>query len=397
MFQLFNTLSQKKEDFIPIQEKRVSLYLCGITPYDTTHLGHAFTYITFDSLVRYLAYKGYQVEYSQNVTDINDRDKDILERAKEQNTSWQELAVFWTDKFLQDMQNLNWIKPTHYLWASREIPSMITLIQKIIANGYGYAVNGSVYLDITKYKRYGVLSRLSEDEMLSRAKEFEEDLENPEKKHPLDITLWRSSQRNQSEHIPSFESPFGPGRPGWHIECSSMSTSSLGEQIDIHGGGIDLIYPHHESELTQSETATGKVPFVRYWMHIAMVNYRNQKMSKSLGNLVMVSDLLKKFSPNAIRFVLLSHHYRTQWNFEEEEVAHAETLVSQLQTRLNKQENVTSEKDNDILAEFERTMDDDLHTPKALDLLRNALVKPSLTPEQRNAYTTIASTLGFIL
>ena len=302
---LYNTLTRKKELFAPLGANKVTMYVCGITPYDTTHLGHAFTYIFFDVLFRYLQFKGYKVIYTQNVTDINDRDNDILLQAKEQNIPWNQLADFWTQKFLTDMQSLNWIKPTHYLKASENISLMIRIIREIVAKKYGYIKNGSVYLDISKVKDFGKLSHLSHKEMLIKAKEFEEDLDNPNKKYPLDITLWRGSVQNQQAHIPSFDSPFGGGRPGWHIECSVIAMASLGKQIDIHGGGSDLIYPHHESEIAQSETATDKIPFAKYFLHAGIVNYKSKKMSKSLGNVVLVSDLLKKYSPNAIRWMLL--------------------------------------------------------------------------------------------
>ncbi|HXS14813.1 MAG TPA: cysteine--tRNA ligase [Candidatus Saccharimonadales bacterium] len=411
MLHLFNTLSQNKEEFKPLHGKNVTLYVCGITPYDTTHLGHAFTYLSFDVLIKYLTYKGYNVTYTQNVTDINDRDNDILKRAKDEGTTWEKLAEFWTNKFLFDMESLNWTKPTHYLWASEQIPSMISLIQKIVKNGYGYEVNGSVYLDVKKYPGYGVLSKLTEEEMLKRAAEFEEDLTNPDKKNPLDITLWRATQPDQSQHIPSFESVFGPGRPGWHIECSAMSTATLGDQIDIHGGGIDLIYPHHESEITQSETGTGKIPFAQYWMHSALVQKDHEKMSKSKGNLVLVSDLLKKYSPNALRWYLLSHHYRESWNFEEAKLQEAEELTKKLKKlsfwkATTLPESNTRETDpgqarmttnNDLLSEFEKLMDDDLNTPEVLHVIEEKLHKDSITEEEKESLTHISQTLGFIL
>lgn len=300
MLRLYNSLTRKKEEFILLNDKKVTIYVCGITPYDTTHLGHAFVYISFDVLIRYLKFKGYKVTYTQNVTDINDRDKDVLQRAKEQNISWQKLSDYWTKRFLNDMKTLGWIMPTNYLKASENLNSMINLIKKIITNGYAYIKNGSVYFDISKKQDFGKLSRLTNDEMLKIAEDFDEDIKNPDKKNPLDITLWRASSKNQPPHIPSFKSPFGMGRPGWHIECSAMSMSTLGDQIepfdtlrvngehyrtiDIHGGGIDLIYPHHEAEIAQSEAASRKTPFVKFWLHIGSVSYRGKKMSKSLGN-----------------------------------------------------------------------------------------------------------------
>ena len=291
---IYNTLTQKIDVFTSLRPKKVAIYVCGVTPYDTTHLGHAFTYISFDVLIRYLKFKGYEVTYTQNVTDVNDRDGDILERARQQNISWAELSEFWTDKFLSDMKALNWIPPTHYLKASENIDSMISLIQKLIARGLAYTNSKSVYLDVTKKSDYGKLSGLTKDQRLKGARDFEEDIDNPDKRNPLDITLWKAVDLHQPRHIPSFDSPFGKGRPGWHIECSAMSIFSLGEQIDIHGGGTDLIFPHHEAEIVQSEGSTGKIPFAKYWVHTGQVFYKGKKMSKSKGNLVMVSGLLEK-------------------------------------------------------------------------------------------------------
>ena len=361
---LYNSLTQKKATFTSIHEGKVTIYVCGITPYDTAHLGHAFTYISFDVLVRFLKFKGFNVTYTQNVTDINDRDKDILERAQQQQVSWQELAQFWTKKFLEDMTTLNWTPPTYYLYASKEIPSMIKLIRQILDNGFAYIVNGSIYLEISKVKDYGKLSKLNKEEMLKLAKEFEEDLKNPQKRNPLDITLWKASAPNQPEHIPSFESPFSKGRPGWHIECSAMSMSSLGERIDIHGGGSDLIFPHHEAEIAQSEGATGKVPFVKYWMHTGAVFYRGEKMSKSKGNLVMVSDLLKKYSPNAIRWLLLSNHWHKNWEFKEEDLKKAQKNVTAVEEAITR-----PIIDTGSIQLFYQIMDNNLDTPKVLQLL----------------------------
>jgi L-cysteine:1D-myo-inositol 2-amino-2-deoxy-alpha-D-glucopyranoside ligase len=353
MMKLYNSLSRKLEEFIPQKANNVSLYVCGITPYDTTHLGHAFTYIWFDVLVRYLTFKGYKVTYTQNVTDINDRDNDILKKALEQQASWRKLGDFWTKKFLGDMKTLNWIMPNNYLKASEQIDSMIRIIKALLNNGFAYQVGGSVYFDIKKKSDFGKLSNFSKNKMLKIAKEFEEDIGNPNKKNPLDFTLWKASLVNQPVHIPSFESPFGLGRPGWHIECSAMATLTLGDQIDIHGGGIDLIYPHHEAEIAESEGATLKIPFARYWMHVALVSYQGKKMAKSLGNLIMISDLRKRFSANAIRFAILSHHYREPWEFEEKELYEAEKILGKLKNagddslELNK---FTNFMDNDLQA-----------------------------------------------
>lgn len=382
---LYNSLSKKIESFKPIESNKVRMYVCGITPYDTTHLGHAFTYIWFDVLVRYIRFKGYRVTYTQNVTDINDRDNDILKKAKEQNVSWQKLGDFWTKKFLLDMKTLNWTMPDNYIKASKRIDSMIRIIKTLLNNGFAYQVRGSVYFDIQKKADFGKLSGFSKNKMLKIAKEFEEDIENPNKKNPLDFTLWRASSPDQPSHIPSFESPFarppatssnqsdakragvagevgrGLGRPGWHIECSAMATNTLGDQIDIHGGGIDLIYPHHEAEIAQSEGATNKKPFVKYWLHTGSVSYKGKKMSKSLGNLVMVSDLLKKFSANAIRWMLLSHHYRKPWEFNEKELYEAEKSLAKLKNISNSSE----------LPKFTEFMDNDLQANLVLKNLKS--------------------------
>lgn len=364
MLQLYNSLSGKIETFTSIEKNKVRLYVCGITPYDTTHLGHAFTYISFDLLVRTLSLLGFSVSYTQNVTDINDRDNDILKRAKEKNTTWSELAQFWTNKFLTDMKNLNWIMPNNYLKASENIPSAISVIEKILLNGFGYTANGSVFLDTSKLSNFGQLSGLSKDQMLLKAKEFEEDLDNPNKKNPLDITLWKSSTTNQPNHIPSFKSPWSMGRPGWHIECSAMAITSLGEQIDIHGGGIDLQYPHHESEIAQSECATNKMPFAKYWMHTAVVSINEQKMSKSLGNLILVSDLFNKYSANAIRFVLLSHHYKLSWSYIENEFEKAEVILKTIKRFSGKNGNKKN-----LLNKIKMELCNNLNSPSALQII----------------------------
>lgn len=365
---LYNSLSKTKEEFKSLQRGNVSIYVCGITPYDTTHLGHAFTYIFFDALIRYLEFNKYNVNYAQNVTDINDRDSDILKRAKEQNIPWQDLSEFWTKRFLSDMKALNWRTPDNYLYASKEIDNMITLIKKLLHNKIAYEVNGNVYLDISKDNSYGQLSGFDEKEMIKIAKDYEEDIGNPSKKNPLDITLWRASYLNQPTHIPFFESPFGKGRPGWHIECSAMAISSLGERIDIHGGGKDLIFPHHEAEIIQSQNATGKKPFSKFWMHTGIISYKGQKMSKSLGNLVLVADLLKKYSANSIRFFLLLHKYRNNWEFKFSDLDKCNVMLLDIEKALNKE--VGSNKQTaEYLKEFEKFMDDDLDSVNALNLI----------------------------
>lgn len=356
---IYNSLTRKLETFKPHLSGKVSIYVCGITPYDTTHLGHAFTYISFDALIRFLTFKGFNLSYTQNVTDINDRDRDILQRAQEKGITWQHLSKYWTKKFLEDMKALNWTAPINYLYASKNLVAMIRMIKSLLKKGFAYQVNGSVYIDVGKFKNFGSLSRLNKNQMLKKALEFEEDIKDPQKKNPLDFTLWKASQPNQPTHIPSFKSPWGRGRPGWHIECSAMSVSSLGKQIDIHGGGKDLIFPHHEAEIIQSEGAAGKIPFVKYWMHTGTVYYKGVKMSKSKGNLVMVSDLLKKYSANAIRWLLLSHHYRSDWEFKEDELKKAQKNVDKLQKSIAQ----------GLDYQWNKILSQDLNTPKVLNFL----------------------------
>lgn len=395
---IYNTLSGKKEEFVPIKNKEVSIYVCGITPYDTTHLGHAFVYILFDVLIRYLKYKNLKVNYTQNVTDINDRDNDILKRAKEQNIPWQNLSSFWTKKFLDDMGALNWIFPNNYLYASEQIETMIKLTDRLIKNKIAYIVKGNVYLDVSKDKNYGKLSKLSKDKMIKIAKDYDEDVENPNKRNILDITLWRASSSNQPDHIPSFKSHFGNGRPGWHLECSAMAISTLGEQIDIHGGGKDLIFPHHEAEISQSENATKKTPFAKLWMHTGIISYEGEKMSKSLGNLIMVSDLLTKYSPNAIRWFLLAHHYREDWVFDYKELDNASKVVSEIEKALNKKQ--TDSKNNaDYIKQFELFMDDDIDTSKVLNLIyeisQNINLEKTISRNTLENFKNFLEILGF--
>lgn len=298
------------------------MYVCGITPYDTTHLGHAFLYVQFDALIRYFKFLGYKINYTQNVTDIDD---DILRKANEEKRDWQELGEFWTNRFTTDLKNLNVLPPTHYVKATDSIPMMLKIIEDLMSKGYAYQTGGNVYFRVSKFKDYGKLSKYSKAEMEKLLAQRGGNPKDPNKENPLDFILWQGKKDNE----PFWKSPFGDGRPGWHIECSAMIKEFLGEQIDIHGGGFDLIFPHHESEIAQSESHTGK-RFVNVWIHAAMVYYQGEKMSKSLGNLVMVRDLLKKYSANAIRWSILCHHYRDSWKFEEQEVKDAQRTLDKI-------------------------------------------------------------------
>lgn len=358
MLQLFNSLTQKKEIFKSIKPKEVSLYVCGITPYDTTHLGHAFTYVSFDVLVRYLKFKGYKVNYVQNITDIDD---DILKKAREAKQDWRKLGQFWTEKFVKDMKTLNVISPTHFVKATDSIDKMIEIINKLLKTGFAYRNNGNIYFDVSKDKNFGKLSKYNRKQMQILLKERGGDPKDPNKKNPLDFILWQKSKTGE----PSWKAPFGDGRPGWHIECSAMVHEYLGAQIDIHGGGKDLIYPHHESEIVQSENFSGKSPFARFWMHSSMVLYCGEKMAKSLGNLVMVSDLLKKYTANDLRWYLLTHHYKEPWEYMECDIEESRFEVSKIKKALN--QGLGDKKiSRSYVIKFEEIMDNDLDTPTAL-------------------------------
>jgi L-cysteine:1D-myo-inositol 2-amino-2-deoxy-alpha-D-glucopyranoside ligase len=363
LMQLYNTLTHKKEMFAPTADY-VTMYVCGITPYDTTHLGHAFTYIVFDTLARYFQFKGWPVDYAQNVTDIDD---DILRQANQVNQDWKALGARWTRRFIEDMDSLNVLRPTYYPRATEEIPRIIEMTQVLIDKNFAYEKNGGVYFHVDSCSRFGQLSRIPRDEMLPIANERGNIPDDLNKRDPLDFVLWQAAKPDE----PSWDSPWGLGRPGWHIECSAMSLHYLGQTIDIHGGGSDLVFPHHECEIAQSEQYTGAQPFVRFWIHIAMVRHEGEKMSKSLGNLVMVRDLLQVYGADAIRAYLLSHHYRTSWEYDEAKLKQAATRVKRYATA-SYVDAVAGSNALDGMAyrdRFAAAMDDDLNTPVALSVL----------------------------
>jgi len=292
--------------------ERVTLYVCGITPYDAAHLGHAFTYSAFDTLVRFLRSRGHQVTYCQNVTDVDD---DVLARAARNGEDYLELGRRETAAYLRDMDALNIARPTHFPKATQEIPSMIELAAQLVAAGNAYEVDGTLFFDVSTFPSFGDLSGLDVAEQRTLLAERGGDPDDARKRHPLDFVVWQRSAPGE----PAWDSPWGPGRPGWHLECSAMSRRYLGTTLDLHGGGADLVYPHHESERAQSEAAN-QAPFARRWLHTGMVRHQGEKMSKSLGNLVFVRDLLRDHEPAAIRLALLGHHYRSAWEFDAEEL-----------------------------------------------------------------------------
>ena len=300
---IYNSLTGKKEEFIPLQEGKVKMYVCGVTVYDRGHIGHARAAVVFDVIFRFFHDLGYGVTYVRNYTDVDDK---IINRAKREGVSSQVIAERYIQEYEQDMQALGMEKPTHEPRATENIPQIISLAQKLVDKDFAYVIGGDVYFSVEKFPSYGKLSGRDLEEMRAGARvEVDE-----RKKNPLDFALWKSSKPGE----PEWDSPWGKGRPGWHIECSAMSQRFLGETFDIHGGGKDLIFPHHENEIAQSEAATGK-PFVRYWVHNGFVNINHEKMSKSLGNILAIRDLLQDYHPEALRLFLLSNHYRSPVDF----------------------------------------------------------------------------------
>lgn len=359
---LYNTLTQTIEPFSP-HGSEVKLYVCGITPYDTTHLGHAFTYTSVDILIRYLQQLGLKVRYVQNVTDIDD---DILRKAREAGDDWQEIGNRWTTHFIRDMQSLNVIPPDYFPRATSVIPEIIQSVLKLVERGFAYVAGGSVYFEVQAWPEFGKLSRLPKEAMLPVANERGNHPDDPRKKNPLDFVLWQA----QAPGEPAWDSPWGPGRPGWHIECSTMSTKFLGSVVDIHGGGADLCFPHHESEIAQIEPLLDRREFVNFWMHTAMVRHEGEKMSKSLGNLVMIRDLLKTYPADAIRLYLGGHHYRTSWEFDEQKLKQAARLAEKVKKAGTVQAGQAHPLESEpAWASFTSAMDNDLDTPGAVAVL----------------------------
>lgn len=359
---LYNSKTQSTEEFT-FRGDAVTVYVCGITPYDTTHLGHAFTYTNYDQLIRYLELQGIPVRYTQNVTDIDD---DILRKGKETGEDWRELGNRWTNHFINDMIALNVRPPEHYPGATDVIPEIIEAVDALIRAGVAYVSNGNVFYAVERYPQFGQLSHLPPEEMLPTANERGNRPDDPNKRDPLDFVLWQA----QAPGEPAWDSPWGPGRPGWHIECSTMATKFLGETVDVHGGGLDLCFPHHECEIAQIKPLRDGAPYVRYWMHTAMVRYQGEKMSKSLGNLVMVSDLLKTYSPGALRLYLGSHHYREAWSYEEKELQAAQELAERLDEADRAESGEGSPLDpGEFVRRFTDALEDDLYTPTAVDAL----------------------------
>lgn len=366
---IYNTLTGRKEEFVPVTPNRVRIYACGVTVYDYCHIGHARSAIVFDVISKYLRYKGFDVKYVRNFTDIDDK---IINKAKQEGTAWDSIARKYTDEYYRDMGRLGVRRADVEPKATEHIKEIIDIVKGLIDKGYAYEVDGSVYFEVDKFHEYGKLSKRDREEMIAGARvEVDE-----RKKDPMDFALWKKSKEGE----PSWESPWGPGRPGWHIECSAMSIKHLGESFDIHGGGADLIFPHHENEIAQSEAFTGK-PFARYWIHNGFITIDKEKMSKSLGNFFTIKEVLDKFDPEVVRFFLISTHYRSPIEFSDEQLREAESSIDRYYTtivRINDfLERDEGEESIDIGKVFEETvfsfkekfedaMDDDFNTALAL-------------------------------
>lgn len=359
---IYNSLSHKKELFAPAY-KTVGIYVCGITPYDITHLGHAATYVFFDVVVRYLEYLGFKVKYVQNITDVDD---DLLKKSRELKINYLTLADKNFQLFHSDLNWLNIRLPNYFPKATNHIKEIIDLNVILKKKGFAYEADSNLYFDISKYPKYGKLSGLSGKEMLPVSRERGSNPDDPNKKNPLDFVLWQKSKVGE----PFWHSPWGKGRPGWHIECSAMSMKYIGKTIDIHGGGSDLIYPHHESEIAQSESVTGK-PFARFFMHTSMLYYKGHKMSKSLGNMVFVKDLREKYSANVIRLLLLSNHYHKEWEFSFSLLEKIHKLNRLFQKVWITQSGQGSELDfSKEKLDIFNSLNDDFNTPLSLTVLK---------------------------
>lgn len=364
--QLYNTLTRKKEEFQTVEPGKVRMYVCGPTVYADAHIGHAMAAIVFDMIRRYLIYRGYEVRYVTNFTDVDDK---IIRRANERGQDPIALATHYANEYLRHLGDLNVMPADVYPKVSETMGEIVQMVTELGESGYAYTLDGDVYFRVTKDTDYGKLSRRSLDEALSGTR-VEED---QRKEHPGDFALWKSAKPGE----PAWESPWGPGRPGWHIECSAMSLRHLGEEIDIHGGGNDLIFPHHENEIAQTESLTGKA-FARYWMHNGMLQLAGEKMSKSLGNLITIDNFLSKHGSDVLRLVIFSGHYRKPVVYNDETVANAKRVVDRLLTGLrpSKGNKSTGEEVDKLIAVTENSragfieaMDDDFNTSSAMAVI----------------------------
>ena len=394
---IYNSQTRRKEEFVPIEPSKVRIYSCGPTVYNYFHIGNARPFIMFDLLRRYLEYRGYEVKFVQNFTDIDDK---MIKRANEEGTTVEELGDRFIAEYFKDADALGIHRATVHPRATRHIGDIIGLIKRLEKNGLAYNVNGDVYFDTEAFPGYGKLSGQNLEDLEAGARIDVDDA----KRHPMDFALWKAQKPGE----PAWPSPWGMGRPGWHIECSAMSMKYLGETIDIHCGGKDLLFPHHENEIAQSEGATGK-PFVHYWMHNGHINVDNQKMSKSLGNFFTVRDISKEFDLEAVRMFMISAHYRSPVNFSKEMIEQSKAALDRLYTardnwtfmldhaperELNEAEQALIAKGREAVAKFDEAMDDDLNTADAIGAIFELVKEGNLAITADTARAAIKSTLS---
>ena len=354
-----NTMSGKKEPFVPLKPGTVTMYVCGVTVYDRCHIGHARALLTFDVIYRYLRFLGYDCRFVRNFTDVDDK---IINRAREENVPPEELARRYIDEFHRDADALGLLEPAVEPCATGHIPEMIDIISRLVAGGNAYEAGGDVYFAVESFRDYGKLSGRGLDEMTAGARVEVDD----RKRHPMDFALWKASREGE----PFWDSPWGRGRPGWHIECSAMSTRYLGQPFDIHGGGQDLVFPHNENEIAQSECAA-EAPFARYWIHNGFVRLAKEKMSKSTGNILSIREVLERFDPVALRLYMLTTHYRNPIEFSEEALLEAQRAVGRVYETVSRADRALGPSSDGAvepgpLDDFRREMDDDFNTPRAL-------------------------------
>ncbi len=400
MIKLYNTMDGRKVEFQPRREGEVGMYVCGPTVYNYIHVGNGRAYLTFDVIKRYLRYRGYQVTHVQNFTDVDDK---IINRAAEENTTPAELARRYENAFKRDMISLNVLPPEVTPRATEYVGKMVAMIGVLVEKGHAYDVDGDVYFAIDSFPSYGKLSKRSLEDMRAG----ERVSVDGRKRHPMDFALWKSAKPGE----PAWESPWGPGRPGWHIECSTMSLEHLGMGFDLHGGGQDLIFPHHENEIAQSEAYSGESPFVRYWVHNGFVNISEEKMSKSLGNIITVHEIAGKYNPDVLRMLVLQTHYRNPIDFGPEALEEAKRAYERLENCafalsefLSREGVMTAPartereiKLGDFLAEaerrFEEAMDDDFNTARALGVIFDLVKEINTYLKEMDALPTPASTI----
>jgi len=358
MLQVYNDLTNRKEELVTLEPNKVSLYVCGMTVYDLCHLGHARVMVVFDVVYRYLQARGYDVTYIRNITDIDDK---IINRANENGEHFSALTERFIQAMHEDAQALGVLPPTAEPKATDHIAEILQMIERLITNGHAYvAENGDVYYSVSSFPGYGKLSGKSTEDLRAGARVDPGEV----KRDPLDFALWKSAKPGE----PAWDSPWGEGRPGWHIECSAMSTQALGDTFDIHGGGADLTFPHHENEIAQSEGATGH-PFVKYWMHNGFVRINDEKMSKSLGNFFTVREILQRYQPEEVRYFVLTSHYRSPLNYDDEHLDNARAALTRFYNALRGLELTQPLADTDYENRFYQAMDDDFNTPIALAVL----------------------------